>query len=421
MTLALEKVRILDFTDSVVGPFCGLLLAGCGAEVIKVESRNHLGFRRMGPWGPPGPGPIPTGPEKSIDYSSVDIKLLVGPNYANLNHDKLSISLNLSEPQGLALFKRLLKLSDVVVENFSFGVMQKWGLDYAALKKEKEDIIYASISSFGKGPKQAWSTWGMNLLTYSGFSYMWSHPQTKMTEHCAAGFHGDYMAGTMSAALIVAALYHRAATGQGQFVELSQAQATTNLLGIAYLDYFVNGRVDQPRGNRHPDYAPYNAYRCRGEDEWCVIAVFNEEDWKRLCQVLDYPDWSKDPRFQTMGGRLANTDELDKNLGAWTAKRTKHQVMKLLQYYGIAAGAVQNYQDLYYDIQLRQRGSVFQHELPRLGALDMSALPLHLSEGQRTHARRTSYLGEHNDYVFRQLLGLSPDEIARLADARVIY
>jgi crotonobetainyl-CoA:carnitine CoA-transferase CaiB-like acyl-CoA transferase len=419
--LALQGVRILDFTDSVVGPFCGLLLAGCGAEVIKIESRNHLGFRRMGPWGPQGIGPIPQVPEKLIDFKNLDINLLVGPNYAELNHSKLSITLNLSGPEGREVFKKLLKLSDVVIENFSFGVMQKWGFDYEGLKKEKENIIYASIPSFGKGPKQSWSTWGMNLLTYSGFTYMWGHPQTSMVNRMASGFHGDYMAGTMSAAVIVGALYHRAKTGQGQFVEIAQAQATTNILGPAYLDYFVNGRINEPRGNRHPQFAPHNSYKCRGEDNWCVISVRNELDWKQLCAAMDSPNWTNDSKFQNMESRLKNVEELDRNIQEWTSRRTKHQVMKLLQYYGIAAGAVQNQEDLYYDIQLRERGSVFKQDFPRLGTLDLAALPLRLSEGQRTPLRRTSSLGEHNDYVFRTLLGLDPEEVKKLEESKVIY
>ena len=356
-------------------------------------------------------GPIPRVPEKLIDFNNLDINLLVGPNFAELNHDKLSISLNLSKPEGRELFKKLLKLSDVVLENFSFGVMQKWGFDYEGLKKEKENIIYASIPSFGKGPKEAWTTWGMNLLTYSGFTHMWGHPQTRMVDRMASGFHGDYMAGVMSAAVIVAALFHRARTGQGQFIEMAQAQSTTNILGPAYLDYFVNGRVDGPRGNRHPQFAPHNSYRCKGEDAWCVIAVSDEKDWKQLCLAMESPTWSSEMKFQDMQCRLKNVDELDQNIQEWTSKRTKHQVMKILQYYGVAAGAVQNQEDLYFDLQLRQRGSVFQQDFPRLGTLDLAALPVHLSEGQRAPARRTSSLGEHNEYVFKDLLGLNAEEI----------
>jgi crotonobetainyl-CoA:carnitine CoA-transferase CaiB-like acyl-CoA transferase len=419
--MALQGIRILDFTDSVVGPFCGLLLAGCGAEVIKIESRNHLGFRRMGPWGPPGMGPIPNLPEKFIDFANLDINLLVPPNFSELNHDKLSISLNLTKEEGRDLFKRLIRISDVVLENFSFGVMQKWGFDYEGLKNEKENIIYASIPSFGRGPKQAWSTWGMNLLSYSGFSYMWGHPQTNMADRMASGFHGDYMAGTMSASVIVAALYHRALTGKGQFVEIPQAQTTTNILGPAYLDYFVNKRIDPPRGDRHPQFAPYNCYRCRGEDEWCVVAVFSEEDWQHLCRAMDEPSWSTDPKFQDMEGRLNNADELDRNIESWTAHRTKRQVMRLLQYYGVSAGAVQNQEDLYYDLQLRKRGSIFEQDFPRLGAIEMASLPVHLSEGQRTPSRHTSALGEHNDYVFGKLLGLTGAQMKNLQDLNVIF
>jgi benzylsuccinate CoA-transferase BbsF subunit len=300
-------------------------------------------------------------------------------------------------------------------------VMQKWGFDYEGLKKEKENIIYASIPSFGKGPKQSWSTWGMNLLTYSGFTHMWGHPQTKMTDRMASGFHGDYMAGVLSAGVIMAALYYRARTGKGQHIEMAQAQATTNLLGPAYLDYFANQRVDGPRGNRHPQFAPYNCYRCLGEDNWCVIAISSEDEWKQFCIAVDSPSWTSDDKFQNMENRLKNVDELDQNVQEWTSRRTKHQVMKIMQYYGVPAGAVQNQEDLYYDIQLRERGSVFKQDFPRIGKQDLATLPMHLSEGQRDPSGRTPSLGEHNDYVFKELLGLSRPEISHLEELKVIF
>lgn len=421
MTLALQGIRVLDLTDSIIGPFTTMLLAGCGAEVIRIESRLHLGFRRNGPWGPVGAEGIPMAPEPLIDFSQVDIGLLVGPTYAEYNHDKLSITLNMSKPEGREIFQKIVKISDVVVDNFSFGVMPKWGFDYPHLKEIREDIIAASLPSFGKGPKQDWTTWGMNLLTMSGFSCAWAHPETPPTDRMASGFVGDYIAGAEAAAAITGALLYRAATGKGQHLELSQAEATISVLGPSYLDYSINRRVSPPGGNRHPQFAPYNCYPCRGEDCWCVITVFNESEWKQFCAALENPKWTGDARFRDMESRLRNVDELDNNIEKWTRQYTPHQVMKMLQFFGVAAGAVQNNEDVYYDLQLRNQGFMVEQDLPRLGEIDISGLPVHLSEGQRVPSNTTSILGQHNDYVFRQLLNMTREEISSLEQARVIY
>jgi benzylsuccinate CoA-transferase BbsF subunit len=418
---ALRGIRVLDFTDSIVGPFTTKLLASCGAEVIRVESRLHLGFRRLGPWGPKGNGPIPQAPEELIDFSKVDTDLMVGPTYAEMNHDKLSITLNLSQPEGRKLFEKIVKISDVIIENFSYGVMQRWGFDYDTLKRIKDDIINVTIPSLGRGLNERWSTWGMNLLSLSGFTHAWGHPETPITERMASGIHGDYIAGAVAAACTVAALFYRSHTGKGQHIELSQAESTIAAQGPSYLDYFVNKRINEPRGNRHPQYAPYNCYPCRGQDRWCVIAVFSEEEWQQFCQALASPQWAEDPKFKDMESRLQNVAELDRNIADWTRQYTPHQVMKMLQEFGVAAGAVQNTEDQYHDLQLRHSGFPLEQDLPRLGRIEVSGVPVHLGEGQKTGVHRTSTLGEHNDYVFRQLLGLSQEEINRLAEARVIF
>src|SRR3972149_6992004 len=311
MALALQGIRVLDLTDAIAGPFATMLLAGFGAEVIRVESRRHLGFR-AGVAPARGSEGGPQVPEDRIDFSKMDMTTLVGTNFHRYNRDKLSVALNLTKPEARDIFKKLVSLSDVVVDNLSFGVVQKWGLDYAALKQHRNDIIVASMPSLGKGPHEQWTTWGMNLLSFTGFAYSWGHPETPMEERSASNYYGDYMAGMKTSSAILAALYHRAKTGEGQYIEVSQAEATASLLGLSYLDYFVNNRVTPARGNRHPQFAPYNSYRCKGDDRWCVIAVFNEDDWQKLCRAIDSPKWAADPKFQTMETRLKNAEELDK-------------------------------------------------------------------------------------------------------------
>jgi len=421
MGLALEGIRVVDLTDSIIGPFATMLLASCGAEVIKVESRLHLGFRKVGPWGPQGNEPIPQAPEKTLDFSKVQLDLLLSPTFAQLNANKISMALNLDKPEGRELLKKLVKISDVVIDNLRFGIMKRWQLGYPELKQVKNDIIVASLQSMGSGPYEGWITWAMNLMSFTGFAHGWGHAQTDMTERVAARYYGDYISGGKAAAAILAALFHRAMTGQGQYIELSQVEATMSVLGPAYLDYFVNKRITPPRGNRHPQFAPYNCYQCMDDNSWCVIAVRNEEEWKQFCQALKNPLWTQDPKFGTMQSRLENVDELDLNIESWTRQYTPHQVMRTLQYYGVAAGAVQNGEDLYYDIQLRARGFMTEQELPRLGSLTFAKAPLKLATGEAAYSQRAPLLGEHNDYVYRELLGLQPEEIRRLEEAEVIF
>jgi benzylsuccinate CoA-transferase BbsF subunit len=418
---ALKGIRILDLTESIVGPFVTTTLAGCGAEVLKVESRYHLGFRRVGPWGPKGDEPIPQGPEKQLDFSKIDLSLMMSPVFAQLNYNKRSVLLNLDKPEAKKLFNKLVEISDIVIDNLRYGVMQKWGLNYDGMRQVKEDIIVISLQSLGKGPYESWATWAMNLMSYTGFAYSWSLPDTPMTERVAGRYYGDFISGSKALNAIMAALIYKAKTGKGQYVELSQAEAATAVLGPLYLDYFVNNRVSPPRGNRHPQFAPYNCYRCRGDDEWCAIAVMNEEEWQHLCQALENTAWTQEPKFKDMESRLQNVEELDENIERWTRQFTPHQVMLILQFHGVPAGVVQTSEDMFYDVQLRERGHVFVQELPRLGKVTFSGLPIHFSEGQNVHSNKSPAFGEDNDYVYRQLLGLTPEEIKRLEEQKIIY
>jgi benzylsuccinate CoA-transferase BbsF subunit len=410
MPLALEGTRVLDLTDAVSGPFCSMLLANCGAEVIRIESMRHLGFRGN------ASGASPFGKDTKIDISQ-----LITPNFARYNLDKLSVTLNLTRAEGKELFLKLVGISDVVVDNLSFGVMQKWGLSYEELKRVKSNIIVASLPSLGEGPHATWTTWGMNLLAFTGFANIWGHPDTPMEQRAASNTYPDYVAGTLAAAGILAALYHRGKTGEGQFIEVSQTDSTVALLGLVYLDYFINQRPPKPLGNRHPQFAPYNCYRCKGADRWCAIATFDENDWQNLCRIIGRLDWVQDPRFATKESRLHNIDELDKGIEAWTSQRTPHQVMKILQAAGVAAGAVQNSEDMYYDLQLRNAGYMVDVEVGHMGQMTFNGPPLRLSEGQKSRVERAPLLGEHNEYVYRQLIGLSKEAVERLIQSQVIF
>jgi benzylsuccinate CoA-transferase BbsF subunit len=430
MPLALQGIRVLDLTDAVAGPFATLLMADCGAEVIRIESLRHLGFR--GDFLTPikrNDNSLPISQDQ-IDFSNVDLSMLMNTNFTRFALNKLSVALNLTKPEARDIFKKLVKVSDVIVDNLTFGVMQNWGLEYDTLRQIKNDIIVVSMPSFGKGSHENWTTWGMNLLSFTGFAYYWGHQETPMEERAASNYYGDYIAGTETLTAILAALYHRAKTGEGQYIEVTQTETTASLLGPIYLDYFVNNRVAPVRGNRHPEFAPYNSYRCKGDDRWCVIAVFNENEWHQLCSVISAPgsgnivgstDWIKDPKFQNMETRLKNAAELDRNIEAWTKQYTPHQVMRMLQSAGVSAGAVQNSEDLYFDIQLRARGHMVDVDAEEQGHITFDGPPVRLSAGRKTQTKRAPVLGEHNDYVYKQLLGLNSAEIDKLIKNRVIF
>ncbi|MFC2060290.1 CaiB/BaiF CoA transferase family protein [Chloroflexota bacterium] len=410
MAMPLEGIRIVDFTDFIAGAYGTMLLAAYGAEVIRVESQVHKGFREVGPTGYKGSGVTP----KKMR------ELPVGSIFNEFNRGKLSISLNMSTLKGRNLAKQLIKISDVVIDNFRFGVMQKWELEYPSLKQIKSDIIAVCLQPMGvTGPHKEWSCWGNNLMSFTGFTYQWSHPDASEV----VGYQGayvDYVVAAQTAFAIIAALLYRARTGKGQLIDLSQAEVSASLLGPVYMDYLVNSRNMLPRGNRHPQFAPYNCYRCKGKDSWCVIAVFNDDEWQHFLEALGHPPWAEEPKFKDMESRLNNVEELDKNIERWTQHYTPHQVMRILQGFSVAAGVVQNGEHLYHDLQLRARGFLVEHELPRLGRVTYPGIPLHLSDTPDVVSKRAPLLGEHNDYVYQGLLGLSPEEINTLVQERVI-
>ncbi len=416
MTLVLQGIRILDVTDGVSGPYSTMLLGSLGAEVLKIESMRHLGFRESGATAKTAPGRV----EGPVTFNQIDIASLMTTGIARYSLDKLSVVLNLTKPEGRDIFKRLVKISDVVLDNLSFGVMHRWGFDYEGLRQIKKDIIVASMPSFGHGPHENWTTWGMNLLGFTGFAHTWGHPDTPMEERASSSTYGDYIAGTIAAASVLAALYHRQKTGEGQYVEVSQTESAASMLSLGFLDYFVNQRVPEPVGNRHPRFAPYNSYRCQGEDRWSVITVTSEDEWRQFRKALDSPSWSADPKFATMETRRKNVEELDKNIEAWTKQRTPQQVTRILQAFGVSAGAVENSEDLFFDLQLRSRGHMEELDVgPKKITFD--GPPLHLSAGQKPATARAPHFGEHNHYVFQQLLRLKTEEVERLIQNQVIY
>ena len=405
----LEGVRVVDFTWIVAGPQGTRILADFGAEVIKIENEQTLDSVRLG-------APM-AGGEKGVNRAALW-------NY--FNRSKKSVTLNVRHPRGLELVKKLISISDVVVENFGSRVLESWGLDYEEMCRLRPDVVYLSCSGFGhSGPLRDYSTWGPTSQALSGLTLMSGLPG-----HPPAGFGYSYMdhtAGYYAAMAILMALHYRNRTGQGQYIDLSQTEAGIACTGPAVLDFSVNGRryrrPDYPVGNRslHPAVAPHNTYRCKGEDRWCVITIFNEQEWRAFCEAIGSPSWTHDSRFATNSRRVENQDELDCHIEEWTRDRTPEEVFIILQKAGVTAGAVQNARDrVEYDPQLRARDFFPTVDNPEFGPHKVDGVPTHLSRSPGYVHSHAPLLGQDNEYVFGELLGCSPEELDELKAEGVI-
>jgi crotonobetainyl-CoA:carnitine CoA-transferase CaiB-like acyl-CoA transferase len=315
----------------------------------------------------------------------------------------------------------LVKISDVVVENFSPRVMDNWGLGFAELQKVNPGIILASISGFGHtGPLKDFVAYAPTVQAYSGFTGLTSfepdHP-------LGTGFpYADTVSALYATLMILASLEVREKTGQGDFLDLSEFEAMCTTLGPALLDVAANKKEFLPQGNR-ADYlpaAPYGVYRCLGIDRWCVIAVFQEKEWASLGEVMGDPPWMGDEKFATLEGRKKNVSELDEQIEKWTSQFSPSQVVDLLQKAGIPAGVVQNAEDLAGDPHLQARSFFISGEHPVLGRTISSRIPWKGARDGAASWKPAPRLGEDNDYVFRELLGMEERELSLYRERGII-
>lgn len=400
---ALAGVRVADFSWVLAGPICTKYLALMGAEVIKVETRRRIDIFRMRARGADG--------QPLVNQ---------GPNFNAINHGKLSCTLNLTKPEAVNIAKRLVGRSDVVVENFAFGVMDRLGLGYPVLREINPAIIMLSSSGLGRtGPDREVVTYGNNLQAFSGLTGLIGYEDGR---HRGIGTSWtDQLTGVTATYAILVALYHRRRTGQGQFIDLSMTEATLAPLPEAVLEYTMNGRVQGPMGNQHGMCAPHNCYPCIGHDKWVAIAVQNEAQWRGLCRAMERPDLAQDERFADQYRRWLNRAALDAIVADWTRQRTGSAVMEILQDAGVPAGPSLNAKELIEDPQLRWRGLYAEADHPEVGRKLGYRLPWQLDPGCALNYKAAPLLGEHNDYVFSELLGLGSGDIERLREERVIY
>lgn len=394
--LPFAGVRVISFPTGIVGPALAGLLAEHGAEVISIEASRGLRSPQHG----------------QRFQAASDLEA---------NRNKKRVVINMKHAEGLALAKRLIAVSDVVAENYSARVMASWGLDYPRMREVRGDIIMASLQAFGQtGPRRDFVSFGPILMAFSGMTYLWRDPEIEKPGAACQTAFPDYVAPSYGALAILAALHHRARTGRGQYIDISQAETAASMLGPAYLEYLINGREPQPQGNFSSFAAPHGCYRCKGDDRWCAISIETQEEWARFCEVAGHREWAADPRFADLAARVANRSELGSLVESWTTQRTPHQVMMILQRDGIAAGTVQTAEDLYRDPHLRERGFTREVFHSQVGWVTRVGPSVRLVESGFTVKDEAHLAGEDNETVFGELLGLSSAQIKELVQREVL-
>ncbi len=398
----LSGIRVADFAWVAAGTFCALLTRYLGAETIKIESNERLDVNRL---------IQPKDKPFNVDGSAL---------FNDMNLGKRSVTLNLSKPEGTELARKLISISDIVIENFRPGVMKKLGLDYESIVKFKPDIIMVSYSLSGQtGPESGYLGYAPIAGSLSGLSHLSGYDGPEDLPSPVGG-EFDLVTGAAAVIPVIAALYYKQQTGMGQYIDFSAREAGTTLIGETILDYEMNKRDQGCSANRDESMAPHNVYPCKGTDRWISIAIADDDEWGRFCYAADHRDWFEDPRFGDSCKRWKNQGELDMLIEKWTKDRNDYEVMDLLQKAGVAAVVSFDTTQLSTDPHLKDRGFIQRIEHPVIGSIDVLGVPWKVS-GTRPIMPRAPLMGEDNEYVLRELLGMSSDEIKHLEENKIVY
>ena len=391
-----EGIKVADFTWAATGPQVGRTLAEHGATVIRIETHRKPDLCRVvHPFmGKPG-----------INKS---------PFSAILNTNKYGIALDLTTPKGKEIARKLIKWADIVSDSFTPGTMKKLGLDYDEARKIKPDIIYCSTCSQGQyGPHAMLGVYGIQTAPVAGFSMLTGYPDRDPV--VVYGAYTDYVSPWSLISYLVAALCYRRKTGKGVYLDHSQCEAALTFLAPAILDYIVNGRVMNRMANRDPNAAPHGVYPCLGEDRWIAIAVTNNKEWEKFCQVIGSPEWTRELKFATLISRKENEDELDGLIGKWTIHHTAERILTNMQANGVPAGIVQTMEDLFnHDPQLKHREFFVRLQHTEMGIHSYYNESARFSKTPVRLTKAAPCLGEDNEFVYKEILGMTDDDIADL-------
>lgn len=412
MALPLEGIRILDPSQVWAGPTCTKILGDLGADVIKVESARRMDIARGDARAVAGGMGFYPDNEVGADPWNREGK------YADRNRSKRSICLDLTNPRGVDAFKRIAANSDVVIENFRQGVMERFGLGYEDLRKVRPDIIMLTMASQGAtGPEAAYGSFGITLEQTAGVAsitgYAGGDPST------SGVLFPDPLVSVVSVGLVLAAIRQRRKTGEGVYIDLSQREMTTSILGDMVMDYTMNGRTWAPLGNRHHSFAPQGVYPCRGTDIWLAVSVETDHDWVALAETIGHPELAGDPRYASAAGRRKHHDELDALITEWTSGRDAFIAMSTLQAAGVPAGVAENGEHLVSDPQLVSRGFWEYSGHTPAEVRPYLSRSFKLSKTPGFTRFPAPLLGAHTTEVLRDVAGMTEAEIGELDELGV--
>ena len=433
---ALTRYRILDLSRIWAGPYCTKLLADMGAEVVKMESLRVYDSHR----GPVSPA---RGVVSYPDAEPGDEPWNRNGWFNCLHMSKYGVTLELTQDAGRRVFEQLVSISDVLIENFRQGSIERLGYTYEDLRRFRPDLIYVSMPAFGNtGPWKDYVAYGIGQEQLSGMAHMTGYDGDGPMK---SGInHGDPITGSHAAGVVLAALRQRRRTGKGMYVDVSQQESAVSLIGADVLAYQVTGQEPQRRGNHSADFAPHNAYPCAGEDRWVTIAAATDEQWRNLARVIEsggglaggglaggglageglagegLKGLADDPKFSTVANRLENQDELDAIIAGWSRDKAPYSVSEELQSAGVPASPVLRGPDLLQDPHYVDRGTFVEVDHSKVGPKWYPGIPWKMSATPgRVHWPSPS-LGEHNGHVYGQLLGMAEEDIAALERDGVI-
>lgn len=400
----LDGIVVCDFTWVGAGPICTNLLGQCGAEVIKIESRRRPDLLRKG-------GPFKDGISEGLERSGY---------FSNRNPNKKSISLDMTHPKAKTVALRLMKKSDIVINNFRTGQMEKWNLGYEEVRKTKPDIIYVTMSLQGNtGPHRSYMGFGINLNALIGLTHLAAFPGklpvgtgTNYTDHVMAPMHTLF--GT------VAALMYRKKTGKGQIVEVSQAEASISMKPTDIMKYVSNGEIEQPDGYHDRNAAPHGIYKVIGHGKWIAITVFDDDEWGKLKAFMGAPEWAQSDKFKTCEDRLKNQEELDLQIEDWTRWQYGESLFKELMESGVKAGLVYDGRNVVEDEALRERGFLVNLDHPEVGITQYNRFPMIFSKTPLKMETSAPLLGQHTRDILVDFLGYSEEEVDQLASDAVL-
>jgi benzylsuccinate CoA-transferase BbsF subunit len=402
----LAGIRVTDFTWFGAGPIYTEMLASHGAQVVRVESMSRFDGLRAA-------HPMPEG-----KYS-----LNVSGFYNNFNAGKLSLTINMKHPKASEVAHRLIARSDIVAENYTPGTLEKWGLTYDKLCELRPGIIVVREPMQGlEGPHRDYAGFGAVIAPLAGIAHLSGFPHR---DPVGLGTnYTDYVVNPGHAFIAtLAALRYRNRTGKGQLIEVAQIESSVCVVSTAILDYTVNGRVQERMGNRLSYAAPHGVYRCQGDDRWCAIAVFTDDEWQAFCRVVSSEqEWCQEERFATLKGRKEHEDDLDRLVEGWTSTHTAEEVMETLQAAGVSAGVAQTARDmLEHDPHLKARGYYVYLDHEEAGHTAYDGPGFRLSKTPGRLRSPAPLLGEHTELVCKEVLEMDDEEIAQFVMEGVLF